>query len=664
MPTQRAHPKKAGRRAHALPLPAVLDETPRHGSASFCGKCSRLFEVDPQAGSDKMLCPSCIKRRTVRAKAAKLSAQTQPQTPFGVPRSKAINLAAHTGSDRSVELSAPEKNTLFSLSRTPFQADRDVEPQLALRMGMEDVLLDHSPEGQVAAEADEPAFAAATASLLLHLRRENRTLRRRLAAHTHAVFSAPRSGAETSLAIDPEEAFEPGGVRELRQRLNDLLRQPPRSSRAEEKLWKVGVAVNAVSEGWGGSRRREARWRGAALVEQSASAVVLQELNLLEEMLSSLHAALGWSGEQLAVARAEARELRQKEQQCQVRMLAAEAARSEAQLQADVRHDAWLQLRDELDRLQSTQGYHHTQLIDFVNTNHGRLSEELRGRDRRFRRLEQAVLAALAAAGHAAPLPPGKPSHTSLHELAAAVGEGAEQVRESLTLLATEVGRGEALQRDAYERRLRKAEAELLRVTRTRQDFIGVAQRAAQHGTEQLVKRLAVQLEQLGAAQDVAVGRLAEQSRHEKARLGAMRAAFSDELEQACARHAHVLVHPWCTRGLCMVPLLPAPVAPLHSHLHPHASHPAVACGRCTSYSTHSRPSMAAPSRCGQWTSSPTRAVRASTSRRASRRQRWLATTPACSPGAGPRGARSCGATAPRAPRGTRRTKHGRRAPG
>lgn len=132
----------------------------------------------------------------------------------------------------------------------------------------------------------------------------------RLAAHTHAVFSAPRSGAETSLAIDPEEAFEPGGVRELRQRLIDLLRQPPRSSQAEEELWKVGVAVNAVSEGWGGSRRREARWRGAALVEQSASAVVLQELNLLEEMLSSLHAALGWSGKQLAVARAEARELR------------------------------------------------------------------------------------------------------------------------------------------------------------------------------------------------------------------------------------------------------------------------------------------------------------------------------------------------------------------
>ena len=332
MPAQRASPKQGGRRARARPLPAVLDETPRHGSASFCSKCSRLFEQAdfPQTDLNKTLCPNCIKHRATRAKAAN-----------GVRRSH-VNLAAHTDSDRSVERSsapppraAAEKNTPGSLSRTPLRTDRDAEPQLELRMGMEDMLLDHSLlEGPMAGEADEPAFAVATASLLLHLRRENRTLRRRLAAQTHAAFSAPRSEADMSLATDPEDALEPQGVRELRQRLNDLLRQPPRSTRAEEELWKVGEAVAAVSGGWGGSRRREARWRGLALVEQSSCAVALQELNLVEEMLGSLHQALEWSGEQLTIARAEARELRQSEELCHIRMHAAEAARSDAQLQA------------------------------------------------------------------------------------------------------------------------------------------------------------------------------------------------------------------------------------------------------------------------------------------------------------------------------------------
>ena len=155
----------------------------------------------------------------------------------------------------------------------------------------------------------------------------------------------------------------------------------------------------------------------------------------------------------------------------------------------------------------------------------------------------------------------------SLQELAEAVGEGADQVRESLALLAAEVStvrvrvnpnhpnrnpnhpnpnrhpdpnptlnqvsRGETVQRDGYERRLRHAEAELLRVNRTRTDFMAHAQKAAQQGTEHILQRLALQLEQLGAAQDESLARLAEQSRHEKARLGTMRAAFADELEQA-----------------------------------------------------------------------------------------------------------------------------------
>ena len=329
MPAQQASPKKGGRRARSRPVPAVLDETPRQGSASFCSKCSRLFE---QADSNNTQCPSCTKRRVVRAKAAaKLDSQAPPRPTLDVHRSSA-NPAVHTDSDRSVK--AAEKKTPGSVSRTPFQDDRDSEPQLALRMGMEDMLLDQSLlEGSVAAEADEPAFAMATASVLLHLRRENRTLRRRLAAQTHALFSAPRSEADVSLATDPEDALEPAGVRELRQRLNALLRQPPRSARAEEELWKVGEAVDAVSGGWGGSRRREARWRGLAMIEQSACAVVTQELHLVEQMLGSLHQALDWSGEQLAISRAEARELRQREQLCQVRAIAAEAARSDAQLQ-------------------------------------------------------------------------------------------------------------------------------------------------------------------------------------------------------------------------------------------------------------------------------------------------------------------------------------------
>ena len=334
MPAQQASPKKGGRRARSRPVPAVLDETPQHSSASFCSKCSRLFE---QADSDHTLCPSCTKRRVVRAKAAaKFDSQTQPRPTLDLHRSSA-NPAVHTDSERSVkaaEMGRP-KNTPGSVSRTPFQIDRDTESQLALRMGMEDIQLDHSLlEGSEVAEADEPAFAMATASVLLHLRRENRTLRRRLAAQTHALFSAPRSNADISLATDPEDALEPAGVRELRQRLNALLRQPPRSARAEEELWKVGEAVDAVSGGWGGSRRREARWRGLAMIEQSACAVVTQELHLVEQMMSSLHQALDWSGEQLTISRAEARELRQKEQGCQVRMHAAEAARSDAQLQA------------------------------------------------------------------------------------------------------------------------------------------------------------------------------------------------------------------------------------------------------------------------------------------------------------------------------------------
>ena len=329
----------------------MLDETPRQGSASFCSKCSRLFEQ----ADNSTLCPSCAKRQAMRAKAAaKLDSQARPRPTLDVHRASA-NPAVHTDSERSVK--AAEKKTPGSVSRTPFQEDRESERQQALRMGMEDMLLDHSLlEGSVAAEADEPAFATATASVLLHLRRENRTLRRRLAAQSNALFSAPRSEADVSLATDPEGALEPAGVRELRQRLNALLRQPPRSARAEEELWKVGEAVDAVSGGWGGSRRREARWRGLAMIEQSACAVVTQELHLVDQMLGSLQQALDWSAEQLAISRAEARELRQREQLCQVRTIAlyfpispyislylpicqvraiaAEAARSDAQLQA------------------------------------------------------------------------------------------------------------------------------------------------------------------------------------------------------------------------------------------------------------------------------------------------------------------------------------------
>ena len=444
------------------------------------------------------------------------------------------------------------------------------------------------------------------------------------------------------------------------------------------------------------------------MIEQSACAVVTQELHLVEQMLGSLHQALDWSGEQLAISRAEARELRQREQLCQVRAIAAEAARSDAQLQAshvhdawafahtprmhggrtssssvsppllsrqvDVRHDAALKLQDEIRTLQSKQGFHHTELIEFVNSNHHRISEELRGRERRFRRLEKAVLAALAAAGHARPLPAGKPPRASLHvatpmhdmqdsprgseptlepislhELAEAVGEGADQVRESLALLAAEVSRGDTVQRDGYERRLRQAEAELLRVTRTRTDFMAHAQKAAQQGTEHMLQRLAKQLEQLGAAQDESVARLAEQSRHEKARLGTMRSAFSDELEQACAWHVHAHTYTRSSFPCALLSLCSAVYLPML---------------RCTRCSMRWRPSTVALSHCGLWTSLPRHAAKASTSRHASPRRRWRATTRACSPSAGRRGARSRGATAPHAPRVTRLTRRGKRARG
>ena len=351
--------------------------------------------------------------------------------------------------------------------------------------------------------------------------------------------------------------------------------------------------------------------------------------------------------------------------------------------QVDVRHDAALKLQDEIRTLQSKQGFHHTELIEFVNSNHHRISEELRGRERRFRRLEEAVLAALAAAGHARPLPAGKPLRASLrvatpmhdmqdsprgseptlepislHELAEAVGEGADQVRESLALLAAEVSRGDTVQRDGYERRLRQAEAELLRVTRTRTDFMAHAQKAAQQGTEHMLQRLAKQLEQLGAAQDESVARLAEQSRHEKARLGTMRSAFSDELEQAyiyiyieqaCAWHVHAHTYtrssfPCAPLSLCSAVYLPML--------------------RCTRCSMRWRPSTVALSHCGLWTSLPRHVAKASTSRHASPRRRWRATTRACSPSAGRRGARSRGATAPHAPRVTRLTRRVKRARG
>ena len=150
------------------------------------------------------------------------------------------------------------------------------------------------------------------------------------------------------------------------------------------------------------------------MIEQSACAVVTQELHLVDQMLGSLQQALDWSAEQLAISRTEARELRQREQLCQVRAIAAEAARSDAQLQAltlpghrtyrrtyhtctagappaacpslplsrqvDVQRDAALQLHNEIRTLQSKQGFHHTQLLEFVNSSHHRLSEELRGR--------------------------------------------------------------------------------------------------------------------------------------------------------------------------------------------------------------------------------------------------------------------------------------------
>ena len=48
--------------------------------------------------------------------------------------------------------------------------------------------------------------------------------------------------------------------------------------------------------------------------------------------------------------------------------------------QVDVQRDAALQLHDEIRTLQSKQGFHHTQLLEFVNSSHHRLSEELRGR--------------------------------------------------------------------------------------------------------------------------------------------------------------------------------------------------------------------------------------------------------------------------------------------
>ena len=48
--------------------------------------------------------------------------------------------------------------------------------------------------------------------------------------------------------------------------------------------------------------------------------------------------------------------------------------------QVDVQRDAALQLHEEIRTLQSKQGFHHTQLLEFVNSSHHRISEELRGR--------------------------------------------------------------------------------------------------------------------------------------------------------------------------------------------------------------------------------------------------------------------------------------------
>ena len=86
-------------------------------------------------------------------------------------------------------------------------------------------------------------------------------------------------------------------------------------------------------------------WRGAAMAEQSTSAVALQELSALEGLLGSLLASGAWQAEQLGAARGEVRRLSESEELWRIRMHAAEAARGEMQVQVEVRHDASIQLR-------------------------------------------------------------------------------------------------------------------------------------------------------------------------------------------------------------------------------------------------------------------------------------------------------------------------------
>ena len=102
--------------------------------------------------------------------------------------------------------------------------------------------------------------------------------------------------------------------------------------------------------------------------------------------------------------------------------------------------------------------------------------------------------------------------------------------RGALRTLSDEVRASEGVVHSAYERRVQQAERELRRVTTARYDYSADAQKAAAHGAKQRMLHMANLLQEAIEARDETAGRMAEQGRHEQARLGEARQAYNDEV--------------------------------------------------------------------------------------------------------------------------------------
>ena len=238
---------------------------------------------------------------------------------------------------------------------------------------------------------------------------------------------------------------------------------------------------------------------------------------------------------------------------------------------------------------------------------------QVRHREKRFKAFEDVLRAALTARGEEWPEPEppekkrsprkatglaavvqearvahggaqGGAAEPTLREMAALVGRGQLQVKETLDKLGREVRRAEAVLQDSYERRLRQTEQELQRVVRVRQDYVREAKAAAADGTVARMGHLNEMLEAAVGAQDDAASRLLEQSRLEKARVAAMRQAFTDEIEQA--RGVTAVTSPRSRRDLAAI-----------SSWSPQSISADLRPRRCASSSTLWPPTTAAPSR-------------------------------------------------------------------